>query len=726
MLRHNEPRIDRLPSRCACDTGGIGAARRASRVALARFALCFALLGTLHAQTSAAQAPLRHPLEERALIEPDAVIADLMPLIRAARDGGDAQELALLELARANACRVIADWSCQRDAGREAQRAARDAGVPLLTARALIAQARATIALQDYTQGARLLAAAEIELQKSPSAEFSADVDLAYSSLSDALGKHQAALDYADRGLRRLGEGEAVPMQARLLRNRARSLVNLERIDEARAALARGAALAAQVVDPKLSAEMYLGSARLAREVGDRRSQRENGERVLALAQKLENSQLAGLGHETLGILAMDLGDLPTARDELQTAHQHFRDLGLVRDELRAARELIAVLLDLDPRAIQLPPLLRRLFALDADVIQKDRAQAADDFDARIRYAQQEIEVLRLENEAALARARENALAATNRLTRFLIALSLAIVLVLAIFFVLQRRSNARLRGALNALNESQSRATDLLQLSTGYVFLHDRDGRLLMVNPATAEAIGIAPDALVGRNVREFLPADAGPEFDDYLQRVLSAGRDEGVLRIRARDEGERRWRYGNRLSRVDADSGYVVGHAIDVTEQIEETDALRERSERDPLTGSWNRRHLAHFEQHHAASDGWSVVNIDLDHFKQVNDTHGHERGDQVLVAFARFLQQRVRERDAVVRSGGDEFLVLLAGASAAALAALVERLGHDSGHAPCAFSLGWATRASGEALARTIERADGDMYRARAARRRAPGAG
>ena len=91
---------------------------------------------------------------------------------------------------------------------------------------------------------------------------------------------------------------------------------------------------------------------------------------------------------------------------------------------------------------------------------------------------------------------------------------------------------------------------------------------------------------------MREFLPLDAGAEFDDYLQRVLSAGKDEGVLRIRARDEGERRWRYGNRLSRVDADSGYVVGHAIDVTEQIEEADALRERSERDPLTGSWNRR--------------------------------------------------------------------------------------------------------------------------------------
>ena len=134
----------------------------------------------------------------------------------------------------------------------------------------------------------------------------------------------------------------------------------------------------------------------------------------------------------------------------MKTAHQVPR-LGLVRDELRAARELIAVLLDLDPRAIQLPPLLRRLFALDADVIQKDRAQAADDFDARIRYAQQEIEVLRLETEATLARERESALAATNRLTRFLIALSLGIVLVLAIFFVLQRRSNARLRGALSA-----------------------------------------------------------------------------------------------------------------------------------------------------------------------------------------------------------------------------------------------------------------------------------
>ena len=89
-------------------------------------------------------------------------------------------------------------------------------------------------------------------------------------------------------------------------------------------------------------------------------------------------------------------------------------------------------------------------------------------------------------------------------------------------------------------------------------------------------------------------------------------------------------------------------------------------------------------------------------------------------MLIEFAQFLQQRVRAQDAVIRAGGDEFLVLLGGAGESALAALVERLQQDAMRAPCQFSLGWAVREDGEAIGETLSRADHAMYARRATAR------
>src|SRR5687768_14613011 len=181
------------------------------------------------------------------------------------------------------------------------------------------------------------------------------------------------------------------------------------------------------------------------------------------------------------------------------------------------------------------------------------------------------------------------------------------------------------------ALRESEARAADLLRLSTGFVFLHDRDGRLLMVNPATAQALGLPPQALEGRSVRDFIDSPTEEGFDTYLSRVLEKGRDEGLLRIRMPDGEARHWRYGNRLSANEDGGAYIVGHAVDVTEQIQQTETLKEQSERDPLTGAFNRRHIDDFAQAHGSAS-WAAVNVDLDHFKQINDLHGHDHGDRV----------------------------------------------------------------------------------------------
>lgn len=666
----------------------------------------------------------RHPLEERALNEPELVLKLLPPLIENARKSGNSRELALLYLAQANACRVVADWPCQRVAGAAAQLAARASKQPVLVVRALIAESRALIAMQDFTRGEQLLGQAELVLSKSPSPEMSADVYLAYSSLSNFLGKHALAKEYADRGLAVLRGDLALATQARLLRNKSRAQAQLGDAKGADDSLQRARMLAERFDDPKLSAELLFGAARIARTAGDVAAQSRDGHRILELADRLKNSQLDGMGHEVLGLAALDASDEPTANRELQTAYRSFRALGQKRDESRVLRELLRVAIDQRQPQNVINAMAQRFLVIDAEIQESDRAKAADDFDARLKYAEREFDVLRLKDEAALARERVRSLAQSARLSQWLIIFGATMLVVLGVFFLLQRRYNHQLQSTLALLRESEARAHDLLHLSAGFVFLHDTQGRLVLLNPAAAHALGQPAEALVGRSLHEFQPRASSDTFADYLDRIQSQGEDEGVFLVRSGDGDHRHWRYSARLSAPQNGRAYVVGNAVDVTEQVNETQALHEQSVRDALTGSYNRRQLEIFESAHAPTATWGAITVDLDHFKQINDSHGHDRGDQVLIELAQYLFARVGAADAVVRLGGDEFVVLLADADEQTLRSTASRIRQDSADVPCAFTIGSALRSGDESLTATIARSDAAMYAARAATRGAIG--
>jgi hypothetical protein len=113
----------------------------------AALVLLFALATAGHAQDEIQ----RHPLETEALARPKAVLAELPALVNAAKSAANNNQLALLLLAQSNACRVIADWKCQRDSALEAGLAAVSAGDVHLQIRALISQGRAHMAMQTYS-----------------------------------------------------------------------------------------------------------------------------------------------------------------------------------------------------------------------------------------------------------------------------------------------------------------------------------------------------------------------------------------------------------------------------------------------------------------------------------------------------------------------------------------------------------------------------------------------
>ncbi len=658
----------------------------------------------------------RHPLELRALTQPEEVIEALPREISQAKAANDTRTLALLYLAEANACRVIADWLCQRRASSDAAEAATRADDPLLIARGLILEGRALIGLQDYTRGEQLLSKAQSQLTLSPSPALSADVKLGFSSLSHALGKHQLAADYAEEGLALLAADVALGMQARLHRNRARALGQLGDQTAAQIALSAGIKAAERVDDPKLVAELHLESARIANQMGDVTAQRKHTAEVLALADQLSNSQLFGQAHEALGLAAAQAKETQDAIRELEIATRSFRTLALERDELRASQTLIGLMLAAGSDTGQLDPLLRRQFELQGKVALRDRAQAADDFESRLQYAQQQLDVLRLEGEAELAGERSRGLEAQTKLSRWVTALSLVAAVTLAIFFAFQLRAKRRVLRALADLRRSESRASELLRLSTGLVLLHDLDGQIDLLNPAAAQALRVQDNVTRLGNLRDHVAANDGDILARYLQTLKATGSASEVVHVAPYSSGARLLRIDGRVALNTADRPYVIGHATDITAEVREADALRAQTLHDPLTGCFNRRYLEHFTERVSADSRWAIINIDLDGFKRVNDTYGHEHGDAVLRQIAEFLNTHVREGDAVIRVGGDEFLILMPDASAASLAALVARLEAGKDAAPCRYSLGSALREGAESLAESMVRADAHMYEQR----------
>jgi diguanylate cyclase (GGDEF)-like protein len=149
--------------------------------------------------------------------------------------------------------------------------------------------------------------------------------------------------------------------------------------------------------------------------------------------------------------------------------------------------------------------------------------------------------------------------------------------------------------------------------------------------------------------------------------------------------------------------------------------TAALVRQAETDALTGLLNRRGLDTALA--AAAPGDAVVVVDLDHFKLVNDRHGHAYGDTVLVDFARALGEVVRASDVVGRLGGEEFVLVLHHAAAPAVAtAVLHRLReawHRTGH-DVTWSAGVATRTPDDDGYDTMRRADNALYAAKAAGR------
>ncbi|WP_170113341.1 GGDEF domain-containing protein [Ahniella affigens] len=614
----------------------------------------------------------RHPLEDKALEQPIEALSEIEKALVAAPPGS--LEQVTLLLAKANACRVLANWECQRDAGLQAAEAADAIGQTLLAVRGQIAEARGRFAIQDFARGEQVLGSARAKLERVPDAELLADIYLAMSSMSDRIGKHALAIESAEKGLKALGNVKSPGIEARLWRNLARSRGFLGDNEQARAALSNGRAVIETMRDPKLAAELDLELARLARSRGDAAEQVSAGTRILGLADKLKNSQLEGLGQEVLGLAAMDLGNWNEAITRLRLAYRSFDSLKLERDALRVLRDLVRLEADHGHDYDTTRRLVHELIERERDLDRQERAQAGEDFDAQLKYAQQNFELQRLEAEAALAKAREQSSEDRERLNLAVLAMTVLGLLSLGVLFVQQRRSNRTLADALaqkqrseKALEASERLLRNISDQTPALIAYLDRECRYQFVNAHYRSVFRADPNNMIGQTVAATRTPELYAQIKPHIDQVLAGERAD--FESSGIDDGgvERFFRVSYVPDR--APDGEIRGFyslAFDVTAMKLAERKLEELSRTDALTGLPNRRWfdlslrtaLSRNQRHH---QGLALLYLDIDHFKQINDRYGHSAGDQVIREFAQRLRQSIRTEDLVARIGGDEFVII-----------------------------------------------------------------
>jgi diguanylate cyclase (GGDEF)-like protein/PAS domain S-box-containing protein len=221
--------------------------------------------------------------------------------------------------------------------------------------------------------------------------------------------------------------------------------------------------------------------------------------------------------------------------------------------------------------------------------------------------------------------------------------------------------------AARHALARQTASLNTVVEAIPAMVAVFDRDMRFVLVNRAYERWRGLPREQLTGRFVGETM----GPiEYERNRRWALRALGGETVCYEEEYPQAPEIRHVQITYIPLRMPNGAIEGYfgvAQDITSHREENIRLTILSTHDPLTGALNRAGIDQFiESRVSAGEGATLaaICIDLDHFKPVNDTYGHEAGDRVLQEFSARLQRLVKPSDAVARLGGDEFAVILRG--------------------------------------------------------------
>lgn len=244
-------------------------------------------------------------------------------------------------------------------------------------------------------------------------------------------------------------------------------------------------------------------------------------------------------------------------------------------------------------------------------------------------------------------------------------------IVLLGLLYVSVKRNKTQRSTTNNDFKE-------IVESSTEPLLVH-RKGRIVYVNRAGADMMGLsAPDQLLNQKVSAFVEDSSYDGIRDDIKENLLSKRE---VTVKKPDGTQLDIETISSTIRFNGQSARKVS-VRDITLEKQKTEELETFAFQDELTGLLNRRGFdesvaEQIEASRGTNQRFGVMFIDLDGFKEINDSMGHQVGDLILQRASEYLKQCVRKTDIVSRLGGDEFVILLPNATQRGCERLVERI-------------------------------------------------
>ena len=249
---------------------------------------------------------------------------------------------------------------------------------------------------------------------------------------------------------------------------------------------------------------------------------------------------------------------------------------------------------------------------------------------------------------------------------------TLAVLLVLALWAAQWLRRQVARQTA--HLQTSEQRLNTILDGVDACIYIKDEQLRYQYANQRLCELFNQPPAAVLGQTDFAFFDATTAAKLQLNDRRVLEHGERVEAEEANVSADGQRSGTYLSvklPLRRPDGSIYALCGISTDITHRLQAEEAIHQLAFYDPLTGLPNRRLLQDRLQQLLATlvrhpQGAALLFIDVDNFKDINDTRGHEAGDALLCQMAQRIGHCIRAQDTLARQGGDEFVVMLTGLS------------------------------------------------------------
>ena len=200
-------------------------------------------------------------------------------------------------------------------------------------------------------------------------------------------------------------------------------------------------------------------------------------------------------------------------------------------------------------------------------------------------------------------------------------------------------------------------------------VRITDIDGNIIYVNPSTIKTTQFSENEILGNSSKLFQSGKHSKEFYKKLWDTILSGETYKNILINKRKDGTLYYdeKIISPLKNENGDIRYFISTSRDISDRITLENELKKLATTDTLTGIYNRYKInlkieEEIKRANRYGESFGLIMFDIDHFKKVNDTYGHDVGDYVLQELSRIVLNTIRETDSLGRWGGEEFMLLL----------------------------------------------------------------